>query len=766
MEKQEQPKHWDSVKDLFGAALEVEREQRSAFLREACGSKESLRAEIESLLSAYENSSELSQSPWPAAAVETIAPQFIGPYHLLEKLGEGGMGQVWLAEQSAPVRRRVALKLIRAEIYDKALLQRFQAERQSLASMDHPAIAKVFDAGTTEAGQPYFVMEYVPGLPINEYCDSKRLSIRRRVELFIQVCEGLQHAHQKAIIHRDIKPANILVVEVDGKPRPSIIDFGLAKAIASRSPGEPLFTQAGVFLGTPGYMSPEQGDPGLQDIDTRTDVYSLGVVLYVLVTGCEPFDTESWKNLPFREVLRRLHEEDAPTPSTRLSSAREVSEPSASARGTEPRQLANQLRGDLDWITMKAVEKDRNRRYGTPTELAADLRRYLENEPVVARPTGVGYRLQKYVRRHRVAVAFAIVIGALLVSFGVVQGMQLRRITRERDRANRISAFMTNMFKLSDPTEVHASNVSTRDVLDKASKDIETSLSGDPEVQGQLMRVMGNAYKNMGVNDRAESLLEQAVQVDRRSFGPSNAETLGAVTDLAWTLNQEGRIPEAEKLQREALQIEEQKLGVDDPTTLGTKMELAVTLDQEGRHEEAEKLARETLEAKRRVLGPEDTGTLANMENLAAMLGNQGKFAEAEKLQRETFELERRVLGPENLKTIVAADNLAETLVYERHEEEAEQILRGNLVTVVRLFGPDHPELASIRYSLGCIALHRGHRDEAIDLFRSAVEHGFTPQQSMELETDPELKPIYDDPRFAAIVSEARERAAAAQNTK
>jgi eukaryotic-like serine/threonine-protein kinase len=764
---EERPEQWRNMKELFGAALECEPNRRTAFLREACGSNESLRVELESLLSSHEQTSGITHHVLSNGNAETTPPvESIGPYHLLSKLGEGGMGQVWLAEQTSPVHRQVALKLIRGGIYDSALLQRFQAERQSLAIMDHPAIAKVFDAGTTEAGQPYFVMEYVAGLPITDYCDQKRLSLRERVELFIEVCEGVQHAHQKAIIHRDIKPANVLVIEVDGKPRPRIIDFGLAKAVTSQAAGETLFTQAGVFLGTPGYMSPEQADPGIQDIDTRTDVYSLGVVLYVLLTGCEPFDTAAWKKLPLHEVLRRLRDEDAPTPSTRLSSAHEASGAAASARGSERRQLVNQLRGDLDWITMKAVEKDRNRRYGTPTELAADLRRYLENEPVVARPARAGYRLQKYVRRHRVAAAFTIVIGALLVSFGVVQAMQLRRITRERDRANRISAFMTNMFKLSDPTEVHASNVSTRDVLDNASKDIETSLSDDPEMQGQLMRVMGNAYKNMGVNDRAKSLLEQAVEVDRRSFGPSNAETLDAMTDLAWTLTQEGKIPEAEKLEREALQIEEQKLGAEDPTTLGTKMGLAVTLDQEGRHGEAEKLARETLEARRRVLGPEDTNTLANMENLAAILGNQGKFVEAEKLQRETFDLERRVLGPENLKTISAADNLAETLIYERNDEEAEQILRGNLVTVVRVFGPEHPELASIRYSLGCIALHRGQRDEAIDLFRSAVEHGFTPQQSVALETDPELKPVYNDPRFEAIVSEARERAAAAQSAK
>jgi serine/threonine protein kinase len=570
VERQEQPKHWDSVKDLFGAALEVEREQRSAFLREACGSNESLRAEIESLLSAYDNSSELSQSPWPAAAVETTAPQFIGPYHLLEKLGEGGMGQVWLAEQSAPVRRRVALKLIRAGIYDSALLQRFQAERQSLAIMDHPAIAKVFDAGTTEAGQPYFVMEYVPGLPITEYCDSKKLSIRQRVELFIQVCEGVQHAHQKAIIHRDIKPANILVVEVDGKPKPSIIDFGLAKAIASQAPGETILTQAGVFLGTPGYMSPEQAEAGVLDVDTRTDVYSLGVLLYVLLTGAEPFNATEWRKLPLHEVLRRLRDEEPPTPSTRLTSTQEASSLAAEARGSEPGQLVSLLRGDLDWITMKAIERDRSRRYGTPSELAADLRRYLNDEPVLARPASASYRLQKYVRRHRIAVVAASAIALLLVSFGVVQAVQLRRITRERDRADRIAEFMTGLFKASDPNERTGDAVSASDLLDKGAKDIDAGLSGDPELQAPMMYVMGRAYMYLGLYPRAQSLFERGIQVSNSVGGKKSRETLNTMHDLGWTLLQEGHLTEAESLQRKLVETQTRLLGPDHPDTLAS----------------------------------------------------------------------------------------------------------------------------------------------------------------------------------------------------
>lgn len=370
-----EPERWQEIERLYDSALHENSSARAAFLERACGEDTGLRRAVELLLTQEEKDDDFLESPAMEAAAKilardrqddgaglassappadsaadltSVAKISFGPYRLLQRLGEGGMGSVWLAEQTTPVRRQVALKFIKAGMYDDSVLKRFESERQSLAIMDHPSIAKVFDAGTTPDGQPYIVMEYMPGVPITDYCDQKRLSIQERLELFIKVCEGVQHAHQKAVIHRDLKPANILVTEVDGKPLPRIIDFGLAKATTPLAADETMLTRLGSFMGTPGYMSPEQADSSVQDVDTRTDVYSLGVLLYVLLTGSLPFDTR--KNV--NEVLRQVREDEPPPPSTKIATDKKASSANAANRGSEPRQLAAP---GLETVTGSAV---------------------------------------------------------------------------------------------------------------------------------------------------------------------------------------------------------------------------------------------------------------------------------------------------------------------------------------------------------------------------------------------------------------------------
>jgi serine/threonine protein kinase len=513
----------------------------------------------------------------------------IGPYRLLDKLGEGGMGEVWLAEQTEPVKRKVALKLIKQGMDTKQVVARFEAERQALAMMDHPAIAKIYDAGATPRGRPYFAMEYVQGLPITEHCDRHTLTNRQRLELFLQVCEGVQHAHHKAVIHRDLKPSNVLVSILDDKPVPKVIDFGVAKATAQRLTDRTMHTQLGVLIGTPAYMSPEQAEMTGQDIDTRTDVYALGVMLYELLVGALPFDSEEFQRVGLEAIVRKIREDDPPKPSTRLSTLGKHSTESAVRRRTEFPALRRELSGDLDWITMKALEKDRKQRYSSLQEFAADIERYLTDQPVLASPPSAAYRARKFVKRHTWGVVAATAVALVLPAITLVMTIQAGRIASERDRANaeaaranqeaeakgQVSEFLKDLFTVSDPGEARGNSITARELLDKGAEKIEGMVEEQPETGAELMDTMGTVYQKLGLYPQAEPLLERALAERRRVLGEDHPDTLGSMNHLADLYGDQGRHDEAEPLLLEALETSRRVLGDDHPYTASTLYNLA-----------------------------------------------------------------------------------------------------------------------------------------------------------------------------------------------
>ncbi len=688
----------------------------------------------------------------------------IGPYRLLEKIGEGGMGEVWLADQQQPVRRRVALKLIKAGMDTKQVVARFAAERQALALMDHPAIARIYEAGSTPEGRPFFAMEHVPGIPLTEHCDRFTLSNRERLELFVRVCDAVQHAHQKAVIHRDLKPSNVLVAIQDGEAVPKIIDFGVAKATAHSLTDQTMYTQIGVMIGTPAYMSPEQAERSGQDVDTRTDVYSLGVMLYELLVGALPYDPATDSSAGIDEIKRKIREEEPSRPSTRLTTRSDRSVEAARKRRTELTSLARELAGDLDWITMKALEKDRSRRYGSPQELASDIRLFLTNQPIVARPPSARYRMEKFVRRHRTGVSLAAVSVLVLIGFAATMAVQAGRVARERDRANReaaaserVAEFLANMLgsvspgglgsaleanlrdraaRAANPTDPDSAESVARlaaldsalegvnltdtamemlseEVLDRAAQTIDSQLGDDPRIAGRLHLTLENTYARLGLFDPSIEHALRAIELFTQEFGDFHESTFDARYYLGFAYKRSGRFGEAVRVYEEMLAIEERRQPQDLATLSDVQSNLGDCLRYAGRYDEAEPILVRALAGMREVHGDEHTDTWTAMNNLALVYRAQGRRRDGVELLEEAYAASRKGLGDEHAQTIIFMANLGGELAACGRVAEAKELLPVAYAGTKKVFGDEHYATLVTLRQLGFAYMVAGDHAEA-----------------------------------------------------